>query len=202
MVGIERSPEAVELAQRFVRERALDNVEVVLADARSTGLPGDSFDLATARLVLVNVPDPEQIIAEAVALVRSGGTVAFHEADWIAHLCDPPIPEWNLLVEVVGAYSRLAGIDLYIGRKVPRLLRKAGLVEIRVNPIVHAYPPGHARRSILLDFVENLSERLLGQRLITTDDLDSAKQAVRHHLDRPETLVLSHLYVQAWGQKP
>ena len=60
------------MARQMTRDLGLENVEVRCGDARSTGLPHGSFDLATARLVLVNVPKPEQIVAEAVALVRAG----------------------------------------------------------------------------------------------------------------------------------
>src|SRR5262245_46304569 len=66
VVGVERSGEQVERARRFAREAELANVEVLEGDARATGLPGKSFDLATARLVLVNVPRPEEIVAEMV----------------------------------------------------------------------------------------------------------------------------------------
>jgi ubiquinone/menaquinone biosynthesis C-methylase UbiE len=100
VVGIERSPDAVDLARKLVKERDLTNVEVVCGDARSTGLPRGAFDVATARLVLVNVPEPQQIVAEAVAIVRPGGLVAFHEADWIAHVCDPPSAAWTRMVEL------------------------------------------------------------------------------------------------------
>src|SRR5262249_5040917 len=61
VVGVERSAEAVALARGLISERGLENVEVLEADARSTGLPPATFDLVTSRLVLVNVPEPEQI---------------------------------------------------------------------------------------------------------------------------------------------
>src|SRR5690348_11876023 len=86
VVGVERSQDAVDLARKMVAERGLGNVEVLCRDARSTGLPRAAFDLVTSRLVLVNVPEPRQILAEAVSLVGPGGSVAFHEADWIAHV--------------------------------------------------------------------------------------------------------------------
>ena len=121
VVGIERSQDAFELAREMIRARGLRNVEVLCRDARSTELPRGSFDFATARLVLVNVPSPEQIVAEAVALVRPGGWVAFHEADWIAHVCDPPSDAWTALVELFVTYSEKNGIDPFIGRRLPRL---------------------------------------------------------------------------------
>jgi ubiquinone/menaquinone biosynthesis C-methylase UbiE len=134
VVGLERSADAVALARQFVAEHHQDNVEVLHGDARATGLPCASFDLAMARLVLVNVSEPEQIVAEMVALVRPGGVVALHEVDWVTQLCDPPLPALSRLMQVVETSAQLTGVDLFIGRRLPRLLRDTGLVEVQVHP--------------------------------------------------------------------
>ena len=202
VVGVERSAEAVALARTLVSQRNFRNVDVLEGDARSTGLPRASFDVVTSRLVLVNVPQPEQIVAEAVALVRTGGWVAFHEADYVSHVCDPPSHAWTRLVELLQTYSAMNGIDPMIGRRLPRLLREAGLTDIQVNPIIHVYPPGHGRRNLLLDFSENLSERLVAQNLIGEPELTALKAELSRHLADPDTLVVSHLYFQSWGRRP
>ena len=62
----ENPSNTVDLARKLTSERGLKNVEVLCRDARCTELPRATFDLATARLVLVNVPEPPQIVAEAV----------------------------------------------------------------------------------------------------------------------------------------
>jgi ubiquinone/menaquinone biosynthesis C-methylase UbiE len=202
VVGVERSADAVALARQLIAERRFENVEVLERDARSTGLPHGAFDAVTARLVLVNIPQPEQVVAEAVALARPGGWVAFHEADYVSHVCDPPSAAWTRLLELLQAYSERNGIDPWVGRKVPRLLRQAGLVEIGVNPIVHVYPPEHGRRGLLLDFTENLSDRIVADGLIGERELTELKGALARHLADPDTLVVSHLYFQVWGRKP
>lgn len=202
VVGVERNEEAVELARRFAADRGLRNVELLRRDGRATGLRSASFDLAAARLVLVNVPRPEEIVAEAVRLVRPGGAIAFHEADWFAHVCDPPLEAWTRLMDLLALSSRRNGNDLFVGRRLPRLLRGAGLVDVGLRPIVHLYEARHPRRSILLDFIDNLEGRLLAQEMIVREALDRLKAEVRRHLDDPETLVISHMFVQAWGRKP
>jgi SAM-dependent methyltransferase len=201
VIGVERDEEAVSLARQFVAERRLANVTVVHGDGRATGLPRKAFDLAIARLVLVNVPYPEEIVAEMAALVRPGGVVAFHEADYVSHTCDPPLPAWNRLVDLLVGYSSANGIDLFIGKKVPRLLREAGLVDIEMDPVIHECPPGHARRTLLLEFAENLRDRLIAAKFVSTAEFDDVVRAVRRHLDDPNTLVLSHLFVRAWGRR-
>lgn len=135
VVGVERNGDAVERARALISEHGLTNVEVLEADARCTGLPRASFDFATARLVLVNVPQPEQIVAEAVALVRPGGWVAFHAADYVSHVCDPSIDAWTRIVELLVEHSQANGIDPFVGRRLPGLLRNSGLIDSRSTPL-------------------------------------------------------------------
>ena len=202
VVGVERSAEQAETARGFVAANRLANVEVLAGDGRATGLPAGSFDLATARLVLVNVPEPEQIVAELVRLVRPGGFVALHEADSSTQRCDPPHPAQTRLIALLERYAAMNGIDRSIGLRAPRLLREAGLEAVRVNPLVHVYPPGHGRRMLVLDFVANARERVLEKSLIAATELDELTAALRRHLDDPDTLVVSSLFLQTWGRKP
>ena len=202
VIGVELSQEQVERAQRFVADSHLTNVEVLQADARSTGLREGTFDLATARLVLVNVPQPELLVAEMVRLVRPGGVVALHEADSTAQRCYPPHPAQTRLLEVLNTYAEMNGIDRSIGLRVPRMLRESGLVEVRVNPLIHAYPAGHSRRMLVLEFVANARQRILDKALIEEGELNELTAALRLHLEDPETLVVSSLFIQAWGRIP
>jgi SAM-dependent methyltransferase len=202
VIGIEMSEDAVELARLFVADNQLSNVEVSQGNGKATGLPRESFDLVTARLVLVNIPEPEHVVTEMVALAKPGGTVALHEADWVAHLCDPPLPAWDRLMQALTTYSRANAIDLFVGRRLARLLRAEGLVDIRVAPLIHVYPPGHNRRGIFAQFVGNLRERIIAQRLISDAEFDASFEAPERHLGDPDTVVVSHLFFQAWGRKP
>ena len=202
VIGIEPSHDAVQLAREFLLERRINNVEVRQGNAANTGLPKEQFDLATARLVLVNIPEPEKIVAEMAALVRSGGFVALHEADWNAHVCDPPLPAWDQLKNALISYSEAHGIDLYIGRRIARMLRNAGLIAVKVNPLIHIYGPDHSRRPIFLQFVCNLHERIVSEGLISEEEFAECVASVERHLGEPETLIVSHLFVQAWGRKP
>ena len=88
VIGIERNRQSVVRAKHFVHDRTLTNVAVIQGDASATGLPGDTFDLVHARLLLVNVPYVEAVVREMFRLSRPGGVVASHEADYIAHFCD------------------------------------------------------------------------------------------------------------------
>jgi SAM-dependent methyltransferase len=177
-------------------------VEVRQGHAAATDLPRNQFDLATARLVLVNVPEPQKIVSEMAGLVKSGGVVALHEADWGAHVCDPPLPAWDQLKEALVRYSEANGIDLYIARRIARMLRNAGLVDVKLHPLIHLYEPAHSRRPIFLQFVNNLRDRIVAEGLISEGEFARCTAELERHLGDPETLVVSHLFIQAWARKP
>jgi len=202
VVGAERSDEQTERARRFVAENHLANVQVLHIDARATGLSEGAFDLATARLVLVNVPQPQQILAEMVRIVRPGGIVALHEPDSTTQRCEPPHPAQTRLLRILDAYAELNGIDRSVGLKVPRMLRECGLADVHVNPLVHVYPPNHGRRMLVLEFVENARSRILESGLAEAEELDEMTAALRRHLEDPGTLVVSSLFLQTWGRVP
>ncbi len=202
VVGVERSAEQVGRARNFVAERPLTNAEVLEADARALPLPPRAFDLATARLVLVNVPRPEEIVAEMIRVVRPGGTIALHEPDSTTQRCDPPLDAQTRLLQLLNTYAEISGIDRSIGLRVPRMLREFGLMDIRVNPIVHVYPPGHSRRMLLLEFAANARDRIIERGLITAAALDELMGILERHLRSPSTLVVSSLFLQVWGHIP
>ena len=202
VLGIERSSHFANLARRFVAELALPQVEIREGNAYDTGLPRASFDGAHMRLVLVNVPEPERIVREMVSLVRPGGWVASFEADFMGCICDPPLPAWTRLLDAYKSYSAAQGIDLFVGRRTHRLFRAAGLTGIRVDPVIHSYAPGHGRRPILRDFINNVREKLTDGGFIARRDLEADMTALEGRLSDPETLVISNVFFLLSGSVP
>jgi ubiquinone/menaquinone biosynthesis C-methylase UbiE len=202
VVGIEQNEATVQLARQFVRQRQLANVEVLHGDAKATGLPRATFDLVHARLVLVNVPEPEKVVEEMVALARPGGIVASHEADWGTAICDPPSSAWDRLLAAFEAYSRNSGIDLRVGRKTHQLFRNSGLIDVQVIPLIHSYPPGNGRRYILCDLLQSVRAGLVSQGLLTDAEYAEGLSEIKRHLADARTLVIPHLFFQVWGRKP
>jgi ubiquinone/menaquinone biosynthesis C-methylase UbiE len=68
VAGLDADPAHAAMAAGFAAARGLSGVEIITADARCTGLPAGSFDLAHARTLLVNVPEPGEVAAEMVRL--------------------------------------------------------------------------------------------------------------------------------------
>ena len=82
------------------------------------------------------------------------------------------------------------------------MLRAAGLVDVQIHSLIHVYAPGNSRRPIFLQFVSNLRDRIVAHGLITEAEFSDAIKQLADHLDNPATVVVSHLFFQAWGRKP
>jgi SAM-dependent methyltransferase len=177
-------------------------VEIINTDARHTGLPPGSFDLVHARTLLVNVPEPAQVVAEMTRLARPGGWVATMEPDAEYMLCYPPCPALERLFEVFPAVFSRNGADPWIGRRVPELLREAGLEEIETEATARVYPPGHLRRTVWADLVRSMQLHVLELGLVSETELDELDAAARAHLDDPHTVIMPHLFFLVSGRKP
>lgn len=202
VVGLEQDSRLVALARKFVAEQGFTNVEIVQGDARATGMPRGHFDLVHERLVLVNVPKPEQVLAEMVALTRPGGVVAAWEADYLSWVCYPAHPAWTRIMEALQALSLQDDQDCFIGRRLTGLMRAAGLVNVTQEVSVEEWPMGHPRRMNLIHWSENVGERFVARGFFSQAELTELLAALRRHLEDPDTFQLSALRVRAWGHKP
>jgi ubiquinone/menaquinone biosynthesis C-methylase UbiE len=202
VVGLDADPVHTAMARRYVSERGLDNVELVTADARHTGLASDSFDLVHARTLLITIPEPEQVFAEMVRLAKPGGWVASQEPDIEHALCYPALPAWDRMREIFQAGFSRSGADLHIGRRLTEVYRQAGLADIEVAAYASVYLAGHSRRTILPDLVRSVRPMILELGLCDERELAELDRAVREHLADPRTLMMPHLLIVAWGRKP
>ena len=91
------------------------------ADARRTGLPPESFNPVHARTLLVNLPEPAEMLAEMVRLAKPGGWVASLEPDVGYALCHPAHPAYTRMWELFRAAFSRNGADLLVGRRLAEL---------------------------------------------------------------------------------
>ena len=201
VTGLDANSTHVAHARERAAELMLTNVDILEGDARQTGLPTGMFDLVHARLLLVNIPQPADVVAEMVRLARPGGWVAGLEADSVP-ICYPPHPAWDRLYELLLIVYNQDGADAYLGRRLPELYRQADLVDVRVEARADIYPLGHTRRTILPDLVRTMRSKILDRGLVSEPELDELDRTLRRHLADAQTLVMPFLFFLVWGRKP
>jgi SAM-dependent methyltransferase len=202
VVGLDRDRQMRDWAQLSLAERGLRNVQIVAGEAESTGLRRESFDFVHARLVLINVADCDAVVGEMAALARPGGVVAVQDLDWVSWVCEPPHPAWDKLVSATAAVRQAHGLDVNIGRHMPALLRRAGLVDVEVKAFAPVWKAGDLYQYLLIGFAELHRDKIVSAGLLGDQEMTDLGAALRAHLDHPDTLVIHPLLFQAWGRKP
>jgi len=174
------------------------DVEVLRHDVSADPAPGDGFDLVHARLLVEHVPDHAGALAAMAGSLRPGGWLLAESAD--------PMLEPLACPDETGPAAALANkvrhavwaTEMYseqkrFGRTLPRLMRAAGLTDVRSEVRIPFGGPDLVRLQRTL--LARRTDRLVATGLLTREDLD------RHlaDLDR-ETLDLAALpVVAAWG---
>jgi SAM-dependent methyltransferase len=202
VIGIEWEPRFVDIANTLLRERGIENVHVSAGDATATGLPDSSFRFVHERLLLIVVAQPKKIVAEMARLAEPGGVVALEDVDVGSWICEPPHPAWERLFAALETVYARDGNDLRIGRRLPGLLRTAGLVNVGCKPHARVNGPGDFHQGQLLVFVKLFWQRITELGLIAEPQLENLFKELEAHLAQPGTMVVSPTLFQAWGEKP
>jgi len=202
VVGLEREQRFVEMARAEVAQLGLENVTVVQGDALSSGLASGSFDLVHERLVLVNVPERRELLAEMVSLAVPGGVIALEDIDNVSWVCEPADESWMTLLDVFHETFRSGGGDPFVGRRLPTMLRQAGVVDVRVRVQAELPQPGEYRRTHLVALIDSIRDKVIASGAMSEADLGRHRAAVLDHLADPTTLLIDKLLVQCWGRKP
>lgn len=145
--GVEMDPILVDAANAKMQERGLFDCRITQGTAESPGLPAESYDFITMRLVLEHIPDPVAALQSLRGLLRPGGRIFIISNDFEYHTRTwPPVPELDRLYEAYCASRRKDHGDPCIGRRVPRLLKLAGFghvaqeIELAHNAILGDEP--------------------------------------------------------------
>lgn len=113
--------------------------EIRRHDVGTEGPSSGGFDLVHARLVLAHVARRAQALAAMVTAIRPGGCPLVEEADpgLLPLVCpDEYGPEHHMANQLKHRFRALMtqrGVDLAYGRTLPRLLRGAGLVDVKAD---------------------------------------------------------------------
>lgn len=190
-VGVDNEARMIAMARDVAAELNLTNLTLVEAEATGTGLERAAFDLAHARLLLVNVPDPEQVVAELASLVRPGVLSRFKSSTGCPWVCQPPHPAWDGLRDALRDFRARRGLDVCMGRRLPGLLRGAGLGEVGFRAVCPAYIDGAGdNHTLLVTFAKLHGAALAADGLVAADELASLVAELEAHLADPATITI------------
>ena len=191
----------IEKARQYLGDGFSDRLRFVEASITDTGLPDNSFDLATARMLFQHLSDPVDAAREVLRVLRPGGKLVITDIDdAVWGLTEPDIPEMDLIVEKFGQAQAARGGNRLIGRQLWRILEAAGFVDLDVD-IVIAHNDALGLEPFMPQFDLRRLSFLVESGALSEQQVEQihASREVFFAADRPYVMMLLWM---ACGQKP
>lgn len=135
VTGIDISAEMVAAARANTKMEGLKGVlHFEVSSAEQTPYPEAYFDAAFAARLLLHVPNPAQVVAEMVRVIRPGGRVVL--MDWDFDTVTVDHPDRELTRRLLHWRADHYGGNNWSGRTLLRHAHRAGLKDLRVVPAV------------------------------------------------------------------
>ena len=101
-----------------------------VGDAQALRFPQHTLDAVRSERMLMHVPDAQRALSEMARVLRPGGRMAVQDFDWETQFCDSPYHDATRTIALSFCDHMKNG---WIGRRLPRLFREAGMVDVAVS---------------------------------------------------------------------
>lgn len=192
---------ATDLNVSWANDGGMGNIAFRAHDIARDPLEADAFDLIHARLVLLHLPQRDQVLGKLVASLRPGGWLVLEEFTTVL----PPIPEpatdaeqaVNEILPAVRELLHSRGADTVVyPRTLVRRLRAAGLGDTGAEGHLSFSEP--YAREVHLANLEQVGDALTAAGFATRDQVERGVAALRD----PHVSPTLPMLVSAWGRKP
>jgi ubiquinone/menaquinone biosynthesis C-methylase UbiE len=131
VVGVDASRRLLARARALCRETARRaRIQLRVADGASLPFAANRFDTALAITVILHVAEPLRVVREMARVTRPGGRVGVQDQDFgvvaVTH------PDRALTERIMRGVAERVYEEPHSGRRLPGLLRAAGLVDVRL----------------------------------------------------------------------
>ena len=138
VVGVDMNPEILKTATSRAEAAGHKNVKFMAGDAREIQLDND-FDALIGRLVLMYIPQPEEVLKSLKTKLKPGGIVAFQEVQMSLYRAvkKPETPLMNQMVDWCLETFKRSGANEGMGLDLHKTFVNAGLPQ----PSMHLETP-------------------------------------------------------------
>jgi SAM-dependent methyltransferase len=199
VVGTDTDERLLNAAARACDDAGLDNVQLVRDDLFHSALPPGMFDLVHARFQLSTLGRATEQLAAYRRLLKPGGILVVEEPDTRSWTYEPYAPVTAHLVGRLAQASTAAGGNLDAGRRLPTLLRDAGLTpQVRTHAL--GLEAGHAYLRLPLQLADALADRLAD--ILGGDGRAHLRRESAKELAAPDRRGTTFTLVQTWARVP
>jgi SAM-dependent methyltransferase len=189
---------ATDLETKFLAALDYSNLEVRRHDVAADELPDAAFDLIHERAVLLHVPDRERALARLVRALKPGGWLLCEDTDFTTFVDGSPFEAVRRAGAEMVRFLASRGADPNYGRRLYGQLRSAGLCEVDAAGRAYLMRGGHPSSTLARLTLERVRAPIVASGALDAAQFDEALAL----LADPQTAVMSHLTVAAWGRRP
>jgi SAM-dependent methyltransferase len=200
-VGPEGRVVATDIEVDFLEPLTEANLEVRCHNIVSDELEEGAFDLIHTRLVLEHIPERELCLKRLCAALAPGGVLVVEEFDWasLTAVDEAAVAFFDEVMAAVLETMRSAGYDDHCGRRMPGLLREAGLVDLGVEgwvPVVQG--PSSRIGNWWMTSLAKLRPVVLARTSLTEEVLDRYVEMISD----PDFTFFFLTLLTTWGRRP
>lgn len=199
VLGIDLDEALLDVARREAAMDGFTNTQFRVAKAEE--ISGTGFDVAYARLLLMHVSDPEQVILAMTSVLRPGGTIVLEDAHFSGRFCSPPNAAYERAVTWTMETVLRRGGDPDIGPRLPRLLADVGMEHIGVSVAQPVFIEG-VEKHLMEISTEKMRPAITATGVATDGEFDALHADLVAYTNRPDTLIAMPRLIQCWGTKP
>lgn len=204
VLGVDRSPAAVERARTRALRRNLTNVAFEKGDLSEMHFDAP-FDAIIGRFVLMYQDNPAMSLTKMVRYLREGGLVAFQEVDSTVCRSWPTVPVFDEAARWLAEGLRSSGARPELGLEMHSLFVDSGLPapRMRTDTLVSGEGDSPVYR-LLAEAVRSLVPTLEKLNIASAAQvqIDSLAERMRKQVVAKRGVAMSYGLVGAWARKP
>lgn len=191
---------ATDIDTSFLQIKNLQNLEVWRHDITCDPLPERAFDLIHSRMMLIHLPERDQVLLRLVSALRPGGWLVAEEFDGLSLAADPTISPGEVVLKTHQAMQSLnkdRGLDGRYGRLLFGRFRALGLDEIAAEGRVFMVQKGFPATRLLRASYELRRTAMLQSGYLTQDEFARDLEA----MENSRFMMPSPILWTAWGRR-
>jgi SAM-dependent methyltransferase len=204
VLGVDQAERLLGIAERRRADAGVENVGFLQADARAF-TASEPFDAIVARLLLLHLPDREEVLRRQLDALRPGGTMVLVEFDIGAMRAEPEAPLVEAVRGWIEAAFRSAGADPRIGAHAGQLLRRTGFADVKGFGIQSYFAPSDPIGPILCAGVtRSLAPQIVAQGIADEAELglETLQERIAEQVSARDAVIIPPAVVGAWGTRP
>ncbi|PAQ01268.1 MAG: class I SAM-dependent methyltransferase [Mesorhizobium sp.] len=205
VLGVDRSAEAVDVAERRATESGQCYWTRFTVGELDKFSPDETFDAVIGRLVLMYLPDPAATLRRLAGFVRPGGLIAFQEMAMPLARSFPEAPLFSKCRGWIIETIERAGFEVDMGGRLPMVFAGAGLPAPQLNSAGLA---GSGPDSPIYDYIAGTLRSLLpmaeavGAATAAEMKVDTLAERLRNEAVEQQMCIMLPPFVGAWTNTP